>query len=144
MSIRSLVRRQPLIVSPDATVMDAVKVMAEHRVGAVAVTEGKKIVGIFTERDVMKKIVLACRDANTTKMRDVMTTTVVTAHGSISVSGALGMMNQNQFRHLPIVNEENEIEGMVSLRYILYDIMDDLRKQATSLESYLGYDGPGG
>ncbi|MBI3737075.1 CBS domain-containing protein [Candidatus Sumerlaeota bacterium] len=144
MSIRNLVKRDPITVPPQMSVLDAIKIMAEHRVGAVAITEGRKLKGIFTERDVMKKIVLAGLDPGKTPISNVMTKEVKKAHGSISVTDALGVMNQNQFRHLPIVNDQDEIEGMVSLRYILYDLMDDLKSHASSLESYLGYDGPGG
>ena len=144
MAIRSLVKRDPVTVTPETSVIDAIRVMAEHRVGAVAITEGRKLKGIFTERDVMKKIVLGGVDPARTKISEVMTREVKKAHGSISVTDALGMMNQNQFRHLPIVNDHDEVEGMVSLRYILYDLMDDLKSHASSLESYLGYDGPGG
>lgn len=144
MAIRKLVRKKPITVSPDTTVMEAIRIMAVEKIGAVGIAEGRRLTGIFTERDVMKKIVLDERDPRTTKIRDVMTSTVVKANGGITVTSALEIMQQRQFRHLPIVNDADEIEGIVSLRHILYDMMDDLKEKASGLEAYLGYDGPGG
>lgn len=144
MAIRKLLRKKPITVSPDSTVIDAIRTMALEKIGAVGIVEGKKLIGIFTERDVLKKIVLDERDPKTTKISEVMTATVVKANGNITVTSALQIMQQRQFRHLPIVNDSDEIEGVVSLRHILYDMMDDLKQNASSLESYLGYDGPGG
>ncbi len=144
MAIRSLVQREPVTVSPQATVMEAVKAMVTNKIGAVAVAEQGQLKGIFTERDVVKKIVLAGLDANKTPISQVMTSPVEQAPGSTSIHDALEIMRDHQFRHLPITDSKGKLEGVVSLRHILYEIMDDLEKQAASLENYMSSDGPGG
>src|SRR4051794_12240678 len=91
-------------VSPTATVMDAVTIMTTQRVGALAVTNGRKIVGVFTERDLMRRVVGQHRDAKTTLLRDVMTSPVHTVRDAMSIAEAATLMRANSFRHLAIVD----------------------------------------
>jgi CBS domain-containing protein len=131
-------------VGPEATVTDAVTIMTSRRVGAIAVTSGRKIIGVFTERDLMRRVVHERRDPSHTSIRDVMTAPVRIVSDAISVAEAAALMREHHIRHLAIVNEAGDLLGMVALRYLLYDLMDDLERKVGGLQSYLMIDGSGG
>lgn len=131
-------------VSPETPVMEAVTTMKARKVGAIAVTTEGKIVGVFTERDLMRRVVHERKDPDTTLMRDVMTSPVRTVRDSTSVAEAATLMRTHKFRHLAIVDEDGALLGMVALRYLLYDLMDDLERKVDGLQSYIMADGPGG
>jgi CBS domain-containing protein len=99
---------------------------------------------VFTERDLMKRVVAARRDAALTPIAEVMTTRVFSVSDDTSVAQAAATMRANHVRHLPIVDEEGHVLGMVALRYLLYDMMDDLAVKVTDLEGYLMDDSRGG
>ncbi|MEO5768625.1 MAG: CBS domain-containing protein [Polyangia bacterium] len=135
-------------VSPDTSVMAAVRVMTAAGVGAIAVTTGGKsdgkIMGVFTERDLMQRVVHEGRSSDSTLIREVMTTPVRTVPDATSVSEAAALMRRHQFRHLAIVDANGAYLGMVALRHLLYDLMDDLERKVGGLESFVMIDGPGG
>ena len=131
-------------VSPEASVMQAVMTMKARKVGAIAVTDAGKIVGVFTERDLMRRVVHERKDPDTTLIRDVMTSPVRTVLDSASVAEAAMLMRTHKFRHLAIVDDNGALLGMVALRYLLYDIMDDLERKVDGLQSFIMADGPGG
>lgn len=144
-SLVKLARRPPITVGPDVTVMQAIDVMFDAHVGAVAVVEGKaKLLGIFTERDVLRKIIHEGRNAKSVQVSDVMTTEMIVADDGLSVGDALNLMSEKRIRHLPVLDKDGNIEGMVSLRYLLHDRQDAMLNELMSLESYMGADGPGG
>jgi CBS domain-containing protein len=132
------------LVAPDITVMDAVRVMTERHVGAVAVTEGRRCVGMFTERDLMRRCVAAGRDVHTTRVREVMSAPVVSVSARTPVSEAANTMREHHIRHLAVVDAEGNLEGVVALRYLLYAMMDDLEAKVGDLEGFLMADAPGG
>lgn len=144
MDLIRLARKPPVTIGDAATVMDCIRKMVDSGAGAVAITSGNKLRGIFTERDVVKKIVHESRDAASTRVVDVMTTSMVTVGSQISVTQALTIMKENRIRHLPIVNESGEIEGMASLRYLMHNELDKMLDELQSLEAFLTADGPGG
>jgi CBS domain-containing protein len=131
-------------IAPDVLVIDAVRLMFERRVGALAVTEGRRAVGIFTERDLLRRVIHAGKDPATTHVRDVMTSPVVSVSDHTSIAHAADIMRENNFRHLAIVDRRGQLEGIVALRYLLYALMDELEKKVGDLEGYLMADGPGG
>jgi CBS domain-containing protein len=132
------------VVAPEVTVQDAVRVMSDSTVGALLVMEGREIVGMFTERDLMRRVVNEQRDPGKVIIKDVMTRPVQTVLDSTSVAEAAAIMRKGQFRHLPIVDRGGQLLGMVALRYLLYDLMNELSLKVDSLENYLMADGPGG
>jgi CBS domain-containing protein len=136
--------RPVVSVQEDATVEDAVKTMVEHRIGAVIVLRGEEMAGIFTERDVLDKIVLARRDPATTPVFAVMTSPVVTAPGNAEDAEAAETMTEHHIRHLPILNETQRVVGMVSFRHVMEERIADLEHEVNVLEAYLGYDGVSG
>jgi CBS domain-containing protein len=131
-------------VSPDVSVKEAVRIMTEAQVGALAVISGRKIVGIFTERDLMKRVVHAERDPATTPIREVMSRPVETVPNSTSVAEAAAIMRERHIRHLAVVDQFGDLLGLVAQRYLLYDLMNDLELKVDSLEGYIMADGPGG
>jgi CBS domain-containing protein len=118
--------------------------MAALRVGALLVLEGERPAAIFTERDLMIKIVLAGRDPERTRVEEVMTSPVVTIHEEAEVDAAVRLMLRAHIRHLPLVDGEGAVQGMLSMRHLVGDEIDELRHSVTVLEAYLGYDGATG
>ena len=114
------------------------------RVGAVAVVEKGDLLGIFTERDLMLRVVKPGRDPMTTRVRDVMTGDVRTISESITVEEASSFMLVGHLRHLPILNGEGKVLGLLSMRALLEDRLQDLSQEVSSLEQYMANDGPGG
>ena len=115
MSLLRIAHVPPPIVEPDVSVMDAVRVMAQDRVGAVAVVEKGDLLGIFTERDMVNRVVAESRDPDATALTEVMTPRPSTIGPDASAIEALRMMNDGGFRHLPIV-KQGRLVGIVSRR----------------------------
>jgi CBS domain-containing protein len=143
MGLLRLTHERPT-VTPDLRVIDVVRLMAQVEVGAIAVINGRKIVGIFTERDVMRRVVAEGRDPATVTIREVMTQPVETVVDSTSVSQAAAIMRARHIRHLAIVNRAGDFVGLVAQRHLLYDLMSELELKVDNLEGYLMADGPGG
>ena len=136
--------QETLEVSREVTVMDAVRLMAKAQAGAVAVTTDRRIVGIFTERDLMKRVVFERRDPSATLIGEVMTSPVETISDDTSVAEAAAIMRARHIRHLAIVDGDGHFVAMVALRYLLYAMLSDLEVKVDSLEGYIMADGPGG
>jgi CBS domain-containing protein len=129
---------------PETLVTDAVRLMTERNVGSVAVTVSRKCVGMFTERDLMRRIVHLGRDPRRTSLSDVMSHPVLAVTDSTSVAQAAELMRAHHIRHLAIVGPDGELQGVVALRYLLYALMDELEAKVGDLEGYLMADAPGG
>jgi CBS domain-containing protein len=136
--------KMPPVVSPHVSVMDAVQRMMEHKVGAIAVTEGDKLLGVFTERDLMSRVVARGKDPSATPIGEVMTRNVYAVRDDTPVAEAAAMMRANHFRHLPVVDDKGQIRGMVALRYLLYDMMDSYKTRMDDLERFMMEDSRGG
>lgn len=144
MSLLKIAHVPPAQVESGASVLDAVQVMAEEGVGAVAVVENGRLCGIFTERDVMLRVVLRDRHPRNCKVREVMTSPVETIQGETPAEDALNHMLDRHLRHLPIVDENAKVLGMLSIRNLLEHMVEDLTRELHSLDQYLLNDGPGG
>ncbi len=145
MSILHLCDEKPATVRPEETVARAIEVMLEMRVGAVAVIDGEhRVAGIFTERDVLKKVALSGQDPHQTLVKDFMTTPVELATLETSPGEALEEMIECHFRHLPIVDKDGRLLGILSIRNLLEWRVDDLTQQLDSMEQYASNDAPGG
>ena len=123
-------------VSPDETVYDAIKLMAEKNVGALLVMEGEKIVGMVTERDYARKVVLQGRSSATTPVRDIMSAPVITASPADTVEHAMRLMTDRRIRHLPVVRGE-AVVGVVSIGDLVRSIIDAQRSTIEALQSYI-------
>lgn len=144
MSLTRMAHVPPPIVESTVSVLEAVGIMASYRVGAVLVVEHDAIKGIFTERDVMLRVVQQERDPRTTRVADVMTSDVKTLTDAATPDEAIDLMLDGHLRHVPIVDKGGRILGLLSIRALLEDKVHDLSREVSSLEQYLANDGPGG
>jgi CBS domain-containing protein len=131
-----------VLLSGETTVRDAVQVMATRRIGAVMIGEGQTLLGIFTERDLMTKVVAPGRDPNTVKLSEVMTGKPNTIKPEESVAHALQSMQRGGYRHLPVV-ENGRLIGMVSVRDLyaamLAELEDELHDREAFIQGSAGY-----
>ena len=145
MSILQLCDETPATVKPEATVADAIHVMLEQSVGAVAVVDAdQRVAGIFTERDVLKKLALSGLDPHKTPVRDLMTTPVEMATTDITPGKAFEEMVTCHYRHLPIVDGNGRLLGILSIRHLLQWRLDELMQQLDTMEQYAANDALGG
>jgi len=123
--VREIIERDRLVkVGPDSTVKAAVDEMAEHRCGSIVVLEGEAVVGIFTERDLMLRVVHQGLDPATTKMAEVMTKTPDTIAADAPVADAIRAMDEFSYRYLPVLDDGRCI-GVISTRHLPFkDIID--------------------
>jgi len=144
MDCLSIAHSPAIQVSPDHTVLEAVELTLPAKLGAVAVVEFGKLTGIFTERDVMLKVVHGRRDPATTRVREVMTAPVITIPRYISRKDVMTLMLKHHIRHLPISSDGKIVLGMLSIRNVLEYLVDELSTDLRHMEAYLGADSPGG
>jgi len=144
MKVIRIAQVPPPTVMVDATVLEAVWSMQNARTGATAILEGEKLVGIFSERDVMLRVVAAQRDAAATQVKKVMTSPVKSIFEDQDAGDALELMVANHVRHLPILGRQGSLTGLISIRNLLQHHVEELADQLYSLESYFLADGPGG
>jgi CBS domain-containing protein len=140
----AIISRSVLTVSRTTTVMEAVELMASAKVGSVVVVDDNRVVGIFSERDVMLRIVLEGRDPKRTMVEEVMTSRVHSISTQTMGDDALRIMIQEHIRHLPVVDERGRPQAIVSMRSLLEEKVKELHQQLDSLESYITADGIGG
>jgi CBS domain-containing protein len=145
MSVLELCDPEAAAVSLQASVADAIRTMLDHHVGAVAVVDDeRRVAGIFTERDVLRKFSLSGRDPRATLVRDLMTTPVELATSETGSTEALVTMLERHFRHLPVVDNNGKLLGVLSIRNLLEWRVEDLSRELASLEQYVSNDAPGG
>jgi len=126
-------RKKMLIAPPETTVSKAAKLMANKNVGAVMVVEKKRLVGIFTERDAVFRVIARGLDAQTTRLTDVMTTAPQTVDPDKTFGYALLLMYENGFRHVPVI-ENGKPVGIVSARNALDPEMEEFVSEARRRE----------
>lgn len=108
--------RAPLSVSPDDSVFSALELMARHDIGAVLVMRGESLAGIFSERDYARKIILLGKSSKETMVREIMTEKVLYALPSQTTDQAMALMTDKHIRHLPVLDANQKVLGMVSNR----------------------------
>ncbi|HOD32720.1 MAG TPA: CBS domain-containing protein [Holophaga sp.] len=122
-------RRAPIAVGPDDTVLRALMLMAEEDIGALLVVEDGRLVGIFSERDYARKVVLRGRASRDTRVRDIMSDRVFYLTPERTVEEGMALMTDKRIRHLPVLNAEGEVLGLVSI--------GDLVKETISHQAFL-------
>jgi CBS domain-containing protein len=138
-SVRAIIGdRETVVVDPTATAASAARVMAEHNIGAVPVVESDRLAGIFTERDVLMRVVAAGRNPAETSVREVMSTDLVVAEMTETYETCLGRMTQARVRHL-IVLDKGRLAGILSLRDLLAADIDEKQEAITLLNAYVHY-----
>lgn len=129
-------------ISPNATVYDAVQLMAEKNIGAILVMEGEKLVGIISERDYTRKVILKGKASKTTPVRDILTTVVVSVTPQDTVEHCMQLMTDKRVRHLPVL-ENDRVVGMVSIGDLVNWIIHVQREIIQQLRSYISGQYPG-
>lgn len=123
-------------IQPSATVYAALQLMAEKSIGALLVMEHGKIVGILSERDYARKVILMQRTSRETLVRDIMTAAVVYVRADQTTDECMALMTQHRLRHLPVM-EGDELIGMLSIGDLVKDIISEQRFIIEQLEQYI-------
>jgi CBS domain-containing protein len=138
-SVAELLKAKPsrvVAVKPEQSVLEAIKVLAAEDVGAVIVMSGARLVGIMSERDYTRKVVLKGRASDSTRVEEIMTASVVVVSPRTKARECMALMTEKNIRHLPVV-EEGRVIGMVSIRDIVSDIIADQDFTIEQLEHYI-------
>ncbi len=138
-NIRDILHNKGTVVwsaSPDETVLEAIRRMAEHHVGAMLVLEDDQLVGFFSERDYSRKVILQGLRSEDTPVRTVMTTPVLTTSPDATVQQGLSIMSEKFVRHLPVTDDSGVI-GVVSIGDLVKAVIEDQEALIEQLESYL-------
>ncbi len=123
-------------ISPDTTVFDALKILDENNVGALVVIEKEKVVGIFSERDYARKIILKGRSSIDTKVSELMTKEVITVAPTDPIDKCMTLMSENRIRHLPVI-DDGKLDGLISSGDLLTHIIKHQKFQIRELEKYI-------
>jgi CBS domain-containing protein len=123
-------------VSPNATVLEGLTLMAEKNIGALLILENDRPVGIMSERDYARKIILDGRSSHDTKIRSIMTTRLVSVAPSDSVEYAMALMTRERIRHLPVM-DGNAVLGLVSIGDLVKAMIDQQQFTIEQLERYI-------
>lgn len=135
--MRSVLQRQQVVsASPEARVIEVAETMANSRIGAIPILDGDELVGIFSERDLMTRVVVPRRDPEKTRVSEVMTRQVVTAGLEDHVDYCIEKMKRVGCRHLPVV-AAGKLIGIVSMRDLLHDELEEQDHEIQSLKAYL-------
>jgi CBS domain-containing protein len=144
MGILRIAKASTAAVTSSATVMEAVRKMKDANVGAVVVLDNGVLQGMFSERDVLLRIVFEKKDPERTRVKDVMTTNVIAIRKDTKPDEAVKLMWDKHIRHLPVIREDGTVEGIVEIRNLFHETFEDMAQQLDSLESYIATDGIGG
>ncbi len=128
--------REVISIVQDASVFDAIKMMADRAVGSLLVMDGNELQGIVTERDYARKVIIKGRSSETTQVGEIMSTDIVTASGTQTVNDCMTTMTRKRIRHLPIV-DDGKVVGMISIGDLVQAIISDQQEEIEQLESYI-------
>jgi len=125
-----------LSIKPTASVLDALKLMAENDVGALVVLDGEKLVGIFSERDYARKIILFGKSSKDTSVSEIMTQKVVCVRPEQTAEECMSLMTDKRVRHLPVLSEKRVI-GVISIGDVVRAMISDQQHTIEQLEQYI-------
>ena len=123
-------------IGPDSPVIDAIRLMAEKRIGAVVVMQAGKLVGILSERDYARKIVLQGRSSKDTPVRDIMTGDVITVGLNDTADRCMQLVTDKRIRHLPVLDGDNVL-GVVSIGDLVKAVIEDQQVEIDQLQRYI-------
>lgn len=128
--------RDIISIAPGSSVFDAIKLMADKAVGSLMVLDDQKLVGIVTERDYARKVILKGRSSENTTVAEVMTSGVFTTSSSKTVNDCMALMTEKRIRHLPVI-EDDRVIGMISIGDLVQAIIADQQEEIEQLEHYI-------
>jgi CBS domain-containing protein len=123
-------------IHPDAKVIEALQLMAQKDIGALLVMDGGRVVGIMSERDYARKVILHGKSSQDIAVRDIMTSGVVTVDPSKTIEDCMSLMTQRRIRHLPVC-EGDKLVGLVSLGDLVKEVIAEQEQTIRQLESYI-------
>ena len=125
-----------LSVAPDATVFDALTLMAEHDIGSLIVLDGERLTGIFSERDYARQVALLGKSSKETRVRDIMTHKVLCVRPDQTVSECMALMTEKRVRHLPVLDHKKVI-GVISIGDVVKEVISGQQLMIEELEHYI-------
>lgn len=128
--------REIISIVQDASVLDAIKLMAERSIGSLLVMDGDALKGIVTERDYARKVIIKGRASETTPVADIMTTDLITASPDQTVNECMTLMTRKRIRHLPVIID-SKVAGMISIGDLVQAIISDQQEEIEQLEQYI-------
>jgi CBS domain-containing protein len=128
---------QVATMEADRTVLDALRLLAEHGIGAVLVTDAGRLAGIFSERDYARRVVLEGKSSSTTPLREVMTSKLIHVTPVNTVDDAMQLMTEKRIRHLPVLDEAGRLVGVVSIGDMVKETIAYQQFLIRQLESYI-------
>ena len=123
-------------ITQEASVYDAIKLMADRTVGSLLVMDGENLKGIVTERDYARKVIIKGRSSESTMVGEIMTTDLVTTTSAQSVNECMTLMSEKRIRHLPVMSGD-EVVGMISIGDLVQAIISDQQEEIEQLENYI-------
>jgi len=134
--LKAKVRTGVSSVTPETMVIDALRLMAEKNIGAVMVVENDKLVGIFSERDYARKIVLKDKASDSTAIREIMTGNVYSVTPTQTIDDCMQLMTEKNFRHLPVL-DHGMLIGVISLGDLVRYVIEEQKHTIKNLENYI-------
>jgi len=128
--------RHIVSVVPDSTVLEAIILMADKAIGSLIVMDDDELLGIVTERDYARKVIIKGRSSKITRVSEIMTTGVFTTSSAASVNDCMSLMTEKRIRHLPVL-EDNRVIGMISIGDLVQAIISDQKEEIEQLENYI-------
>lgn len=128
--------KEVISIAPNRPVFDALVILAEYKIGALVVLDGEKLVGIFSERDYAREVILKGKSSKSTMISEVMTDKVLSANPSELVDTAMTLMSEKRIRHLPVV-DHNTVVGMLSMGDLVKEIIANQQELIKQLQSYI-------
>jgi len=123
-------------IAPDAPVLDAIRLMADHRIGALLVMQGEQLIGVVSERDYARKVILKGHSSNEVPVRQIMSAPVLTVRADQSVHECMHIMTENRIRHLPVV-DANGVIGVISIGDLVRAVLEEQQRTIADLEHYI-------
>lgn len=142
-TVYDLLRRKGsgvIAVSPDATVFEALQTLAENNIGAVLVLDRQRLVGILSERDYARQVILKGKASKDTPVREIMTTSVVCVHPEHTIEECMALMTDKRFRHLPVIADDRLL-GVLSIGDVVKALLDEQAFRIEQLEMYIASGG---
>jgi len=128
--------REVISITEDASVLDAITMMAERSIGSLLVMDDRTLLGIVTERDYARKVIVKGRSSKSTRVGEIMTAEVLTASIEQTVNDCMTVMTERRIRHLPVVDNENVV-GLISIGDLVQAIISDQQEEIQQLEQYI-------